>query len=234
MRKGKDLDPDPYLWLMDPDTYPGGPKTCGSGIRIPNTAFYMNQMYEKCRNHHWTKTCDALKLQPTDGVKKLWTRKFYWWHGLASNKCRYRYWLVLTRIHTLPNRIFCFGSGFNQVSRYGFRIRSGSRREKVPHKNRKNEWIRIRNNDFKKVLVSVFNNALEYCGCGSRYLWTPSFARSGPASYFRAQISAGSGSSRQAHDRVRPATIILNFEVDRRDTINVDILSCFFNILYLE
>ncbi len=26
MRKGK--DPDPYLWLMDPD--PGGPKTCGS------------------------------------------------------------------------------------------------------------------------------------------------------------------------------------------------------------
>jgi hypothetical protein len=32
MRKGKDpeleLDPDPYLWLMDPD--PGGPKTCGS------------------------------------------------------------------------------------------------------------------------------------------------------------------------------------------------------------
>ncbi len=24
MRKGKDPDPDPYLWLMDPD--PGGPK----------------------------------------------------------------------------------------------------------------------------------------------------------------------------------------------------------------
>ncbi len=33
MRKGKDPDPvsDPYLWLMDPDTDPGGPKTCGSG-----------------------------------------------------------------------------------------------------------------------------------------------------------------------------------------------------------
>jgi hypothetical protein len=29
--------------------------------------FYMNQVYEKCRNHPWTKTCDALKLQPTDG-----------------------------------------------------------------------------------------------------------------------------------------------------------------------
>jgi hypothetical protein len=32
MRKKKDLkmdpEPDPYLWLMDPD--PGGPKTCGS------------------------------------------------------------------------------------------------------------------------------------------------------------------------------------------------------------
>ncbi len=28
MRKGK--DPDPYLWLLDPDPNPGGPKTCGS------------------------------------------------------------------------------------------------------------------------------------------------------------------------------------------------------------
>jgi len=25
----KDPDPDPYLWLMDPD--PGDPKTCGFG-----------------------------------------------------------------------------------------------------------------------------------------------------------------------------------------------------------
>ncbi len=24
-----DFDPDPYIWLMDPDL--GGPKTCGSG-----------------------------------------------------------------------------------------------------------------------------------------------------------------------------------------------------------
>jgi hypothetical protein len=29
MRKGKDPEPDPYLWLMDPD--PGGLKTCRSG-----------------------------------------------------------------------------------------------------------------------------------------------------------------------------------------------------------
>ncbi len=29
MRKGKDPEPDPHLWLMNPD--PGGPKTCGSG-----------------------------------------------------------------------------------------------------------------------------------------------------------------------------------------------------------
>ncbi len=28
IRKGKDPEPDPYLWLVDPD--PGGPKTCGS------------------------------------------------------------------------------------------------------------------------------------------------------------------------------------------------------------
>jgi len=28
MRKGKDPDPDPYLWLMDSD--PGGSKTGGS------------------------------------------------------------------------------------------------------------------------------------------------------------------------------------------------------------
>ncbi len=25
-------DPDPYIWLMDPDPDPGGPKTCGSPI----------------------------------------------------------------------------------------------------------------------------------------------------------------------------------------------------------
>ncbi len=30
MRKGKDPEPDPYLWLMDPD--PVGPKTCGSCV----------------------------------------------------------------------------------------------------------------------------------------------------------------------------------------------------------
>ncbi len=30
MRKKMDPDPDPYVWLMDPDTDPGGPKTCGS------------------------------------------------------------------------------------------------------------------------------------------------------------------------------------------------------------
>jgi hypothetical protein len=40
MRKGKDtepkleLDPDPYLWLLDPDPDQGGPR-----IRIPNTGF---------------------------------------------------------------------------------------------------------------------------------------------------------------------------------------------------
>ncbi len=70
----------------------------------------------------------------------------------------------------------------------------------------------------KKILISVFNNSLQYCGPG--YLWTPSFCQiriciidpghiSGPGS--------GSGSSHQAHDQLRPAslsTIILNFEVD--------------------
>ncbi len=35
LSKGKDPDPGPHLWLMDPD--PGGPKTCGSGS--PNTGF---------------------------------------------------------------------------------------------------------------------------------------------------------------------------------------------------
>ncbi len=30
MRKGKDLDPDPYLLLRDPDADSGGPKTYGS------------------------------------------------------------------------------------------------------------------------------------------------------------------------------------------------------------
>jgi hypothetical protein len=40
MRKWK--APDPYLWLMDPDSNPGGPKRCGSGsptlaVRLPGT-----------------------------------------------------------------------------------------------------------------------------------------------------------------------------------------------------
>ncbi len=29
-RKGKAPEPDPHLWLMDPDPVTGGPKTCGS------------------------------------------------------------------------------------------------------------------------------------------------------------------------------------------------------------
>ncbi len=29
MRKGKDPDPDPYIWLMDLEPDPGGLKTCG-------------------------------------------------------------------------------------------------------------------------------------------------------------------------------------------------------------
>ncbi len=31
MMKDTVPDPDPYLWLMNPDLDPGGPKTCGSG-----------------------------------------------------------------------------------------------------------------------------------------------------------------------------------------------------------
>ncbi len=30
----KDPEPDSYLWLMDPDPDPGGPKTYGSGIKM--------------------------------------------------------------------------------------------------------------------------------------------------------------------------------------------------------
>ncbi len=34
-------DPVPYLWLMDPDPYPGGPKTCGSGGSRPGSAILL-------------------------------------------------------------------------------------------------------------------------------------------------------------------------------------------------
>ncbi len=47
MRKEKDPEPDPHLWLMDPDLDPGGPKTCGSSVadpgclsRIPDPDFF--------------------------------------------------------------------------------------------------------------------------------------------------------------------------------------------------
>jgi hypothetical protein len=42
MRKGKDPDPDPYLWIIDPD--PGGPKTCG----IPNSAVFLSRKHKPC------------------------------------------------------------------------------------------------------------------------------------------------------------------------------------------
>ncbi len=60
MRKGK--DPDPYLWLMDPD----GPKTCGSGS--PTLAVtcrqYLMQLHEvesKCRtgNYYFILCCGS-------------------------------------------------------------------------------------------------------------------------------------------------------------------------------
>ena len=42
MRKGKDTEPepDPHLWLMDPD--PGGPKTCGSGSPTLQKTIYFH------------------------------------------------------------------------------------------------------------------------------------------------------------------------------------------------
>jgi hypothetical protein len=36
MRKKKDPGPDPYLWLMDPERDPGGPKTCESADPVPD------------------------------------------------------------------------------------------------------------------------------------------------------------------------------------------------------
>ncbi len=48
MRKGKDPDPDPYLWLTDPD--PWGPKTWGSGGSGWPTLLYIqaNQLTTIC------------------------------------------------------------------------------------------------------------------------------------------------------------------------------------------
>ncbi len=50
MIEDTDPEPDPYLWLMDPD--PGGPKTCGSvWIRIRNTA----KNLQKRTSYSWQK-----------------------------------------------------------------------------------------------------------------------------------------------------------------------------------
>jgi hypothetical protein len=37
----QDPDADPYLWLMVPDSDPGGPKTCGSGSAILEEINYL-------------------------------------------------------------------------------------------------------------------------------------------------------------------------------------------------
>ncbi len=51
MRKGNDPDPDPHLWLMDPD--PGGPKTCGScGSGFPT--LFKNIVYNPPTQFHET------------------------------------------------------------------------------------------------------------------------------------------------------------------------------------
>ncbi len=43
MRKGKDPEPDPYLWLVDPDRDPG----CLKNIRIPNTEKRLNKNHQR-------------------------------------------------------------------------------------------------------------------------------------------------------------------------------------------
>ncbi len=60
MRKGKDLNP--YLWLTDPDTNPGGPKTygsygpgsgSGSGTQVYFYFFFSVPMFSKCRHQYF-------------------------------------------------------------------------------------------------------------------------------------------------------------------------------------
>ncbi len=62
MRKGK--DPDPYLWLMDPD--PDGPKTCGScrsGSRSQTILFLTSKNFSFVHWHYCTsirsRTCGS-------------------------------------------------------------------------------------------------------------------------------------------------------------------------------
>jgi hypothetical protein len=52
----KDPDPDPYLWLVDPELDPGGPKTFGSGYRSGRL---------------------VQTLQYLDVVQYLWAAAFY-------------------------------------------------------------------------------------------------------------------------------------------------------------
>ena len=57
MSKGKDLEPDTYIWLMDPDPVPGGPKTCGSWGSVSGSGFRtLNVSYLKTSIRTWWST----------------------------------------------------------------------------------------------------------------------------------------------------------------------------------
>ncbi len=108
MRKGKDPEPDPDLWIMNPDPDLGGPKTCGSCggpqkiIQVPKWIWKKNsdklipkmwKLLKKMLNLktinslHLVVICNLTHLQDQDTkvpVKFIWKNSTGTW----KNSCR--------------------------------------------------------------------------------------------------------------------------------------------------
>jgi hypothetical protein len=111
MRKGKEPDPYPYLWLIDPD--PGGPKTCGSesgsGSGCPTLVLLLRWSHRSRSSGVNLGFCYRYWVPGTTGMYSMWWYyKIIKWHTALNERALLlyqtgRYWdgTVLYKIMTL-------------------------------------------------------------------------------------------------------------------------------------
>ncbi len=71
-----DSDPDPYLWLMDPDADTGGPKTYGPyGSESTTLNFIRNKSFCTCSQNSTMETSQLEESQTEEPAKKKKKKK---------------------------------------------------------------------------------------------------------------------------------------------------------------
>ncbi len=165
MRKGKDPDPDPYLWLMDLIPNQGGPKTFGSGsgsltrsvVQVLVPVFRIRDVYPGSRILIFT---PSRILDPESGIldpktatkergKKICCNTFFYSHKfhklLGQFSKNYRTFYPKSCHLALQN--MGLGSGIREA---------GSRIQKKPipdpgSRGQKGTGSRIRNTDWYSI-----------------------------------------------------------------------------------